>query len=545
MSIKHSFIKIIGIFWLFLGSVGFATAADADRFIVQVWSNPVIVNEPVDLTVKVVDKNSDIVKDYIDKDIYMTIDGLKDSDYTMPSDGIYTFQKNDQWNKVFSKWLTIKKAWEYTIKVYEVLNEKIIWQASIKVVVNAWADSSKIWIDSPINWSTETETSIAVLWHSQFPNTPIIVFLNNRQVKTTITDPQWGFNVFLDSVANGQHVLMAQAIDTENNVLWQSADTKFTRAGDHNLSYKSINYDPGKIINQWEKIKISIETDISASNAVLDLGWLWSFVMDKITPGKFEKSIKANSAWTFPVSLKVTNNWSELSDSWIDNITVNAVSNTDIKNIKIVRNSINQVNISRETSCIAAKYVINYWDTANDLNSSSSTKTKSVTLDLTSKKDHYVNIIPMDANNNMICKPSATFKIEKDENLNASAWNNNNCVIQWISISQTTSNGKHFITWNKLDNVDRYIIYKSDATTNSFDQMNLVWETSDNYFQIPFDNTTKTVSYSNYAVQAVCKDWTKSNASLSGRVQVGMADNVMYIVTIVIMMYLWYKLAKN
>ena len=190
---KNIFLYIMCIFWLsFLR--GAASAWDADRLILQVGSNPVIVWEPVDLTIKVVDKNADIVKDYYDKDIYMEINGLNAADYTIPSDGIYTFQKNDQWIKIFSKWLIIKKEGEYKIKAYEVLNEKILGEVSIKVTVHGASDKPKIITNSPTEWSTETETSVAVLWNSQFPNTPIKVYLDSREVKTAITDPQWSFN---------------------------------------------------------------------------------------------------------------------------------------------------------------------------------------------------------------------------------------------------------------------------------------------------------------------------------------------------------------
>ena len=117
--------------------------------------------------------------------------------------------------------------------------------------------------------------------------------------------------------------------------------------------------------------------------------------------------------------------------------------------------------------------------------------------------------------------------------------------MQWIKLSNTISNWQHYISWEKLEWVDRYIIYKSEWDATDFSSMNMVWETSNSYFQIPFDSTSKTPIYNNYSVQAVCKDWSKSDTSMTAKIQVWMADNIIYMVTIVLMMYLWYRLAKN
>ena len=261
-NVNSLFLYIISIFWLIL-LWWFASAGDADRLILQVWSNPVIVWEPVDITIKVVDSSSDIVKDYYDKDIYMEIDWLNASDYTIPADGIYTFQKNDQWVKIFSKWLIIKKEWEYKIKAYEVLNEKILWEVSIKVTAYWSPDTAKITINSPTEWSTETETSIAVLWNSKFPNTPIKIYLDSKEVKSAITDPQWSFNLFLDWVSSWSHMIYIQAIDTDNNILWKSVDLKFIRWWFLWAWYKNIYFNPGKTILCWKSITQVIEIRVS------------------------------------------------------------------------------------------------------------------------------------------------------------------------------------------------------------------------------------------------------------------------------------------
>lgn len=85
-------------------------AADPDAFIVEVSPSSFDVNEAVDITIKAVTANGDIVKTY-QGDVFIEIEGIVDTaDYTVPSDGLYTFLPEDQGVKLFSKGLIIKKA---------------------------------------------------------------------------------------------------------------------------------------------------------------------------------------------------------------------------------------------------------------------------------------------------------------------------------------------------------------------------------------------------------------------------------------------------
>ncbi|MEI6672795.1 MAG: hypothetical protein WCL02_05735 [bacterium] len=85
-------------------------AADPDAFIVDVTPSSFNVNEAVDITIKAVNANGDVIKTY-QGDVFIEIVGIVDTaDYTVPSDGLYTFLPEDQGMRVFSKGLIIKKA---------------------------------------------------------------------------------------------------------------------------------------------------------------------------------------------------------------------------------------------------------------------------------------------------------------------------------------------------------------------------------------------------------------------------------------------------
>ncbi|MEI6774411.1 MAG: hypothetical protein WCL18_06590 [bacterium] len=78
-------------------------AADPDVFMVDIVPSSFDINQAVDITIKAVNTNGDIIKTY-QGDVFIEIEGIVDTaDYTVPSDGLYTFLPQDQGMKLFSK----------------------------------------------------------------------------------------------------------------------------------------------------------------------------------------------------------------------------------------------------------------------------------------------------------------------------------------------------------------------------------------------------------------------------------------------------------
>ena len=74
-----------------------------DAFIVEVSPSSFDVNQAVDITIKAVTANGDVVQNY-QGDVFIEINGIVDTaDYVVPSDGLYTFLPQDQGVKLFSK----------------------------------------------------------------------------------------------------------------------------------------------------------------------------------------------------------------------------------------------------------------------------------------------------------------------------------------------------------------------------------------------------------------------------------------------------------
>jgi len=61
---------------------------------------------------------------------------LKDNEYTVPSQWLYTFQWSDLWTKEFQRWLEIKKEWKFYIEIQDINDneEKVLWRQAITVI---------------------------------------------------------------------------------------------------------------------------------------------------------------------------------------------------------------------------------------------------------------------------------------------------------------------------------------------------------------------------------------------------------------------------
>ncbi|MEI6118934.1 MAG: hypothetical protein WCP92_07080 [bacterium] len=159
-------------------------AADPAAFSVEVTPSSFDVNEAVDITIKATTSNGETVKDY-QGDVFIEVEGIVDTaDYTVPSDGLYTFLPQDQGVKLFSKGLTIKKAGTFTIKVSDIINDSIVGQKTIIVGTTAPTTTTEtVTLISPVPGGIE-KNSIANIMASApaLPNAPYEIYIDNTAV---------------------------------------------------------------------------------------------------------------------------------------------------------------------------------------------------------------------------------------------------------------------------------------------------------------------------------------------------------------------------
>lgn len=164
-------------------------AADPDAFVVEVTPSSFDVNEAVDITIKAVQADGTIIKDYVG-DVFIEIEGIVDAaDYMAPGGGIYTFDVQDQGTKLFSKGLSIKKSGTFTVKVSDIANDNIMGQKTVIVGTTApTPDTDTITLISPVPGGIEKNSIANVMANDPaLPNAPYQITINNNVVSQGMT----------------------------------------------------------------------------------------------------------------------------------------------------------------------------------------------------------------------------------------------------------------------------------------------------------------------------------------------------------------------
>lgn len=512
--------------------------AEVDHFVVTVSANPAKLNEAVDLTVKAVDANWTQVKDY-QWDIFMDVKWWSDSDYILPNDGIYTFVLEDQWEKKFSKWLVFKKEWDFKLSIYDVADENIKSEISIKV----WwqvedTKSAAITIDTPVAWSIEKSENVSVTWKTNFPNSPLQIMVDNKKSSEWMTDANWDYVVSLAWLSAWEHSLKVVIIDASDKVLGESDEIKFkyeTWTSDDSL-FKWLLIQPWKTVDAWTKVSILVDVADSVTSADLAL---WTEVATPMTKkGKqFAKDLTMDKSWSFKISLKLSAWWNVKDYKDVDTIVVNAVKR--INEIKYFSNESEKTWLNLEWTftwdikMFSLKYGLKKdsltWELLTWVN-------KVLLANVSLSKTLYVQVIPMSVDGKtQDWIPSEIIEIKPTHNAAS-------CKVVWIKISTLKEWNKNYLTWSKAPWATKYIIYKSEWEAKDLKSMQKVWETTELRFEYPFDAKSKKDVYAYYAVEAVCEDGKNMQIDWVKKVKVWPYDTIIVMMLLSAMLYLGYRM---
>ncbi len=247
-------LKILTAIALFI-NISIALASDIHHFKVIVNPEKVSVWEPIDLTIKAVDKNDEVIKDYEGSVlIFSESDKLAQFPNSI-EDNSYTFSKSDEGIVKFENSIKFSKKWKNDIHVYDLSDQtdSILWFAEIEVTEEKKQQNIKIEILSPQNNLTVWSKTITVSGRSN-KNHQIKIIVNNKDETLTTTNRDWLFEKEIDSLENWENVIQAYILNSEGKEIWTSK--KILLTSDSTLP----------ILN---KIKITPNTDVEIKTKLL------------------------------------------------------------------------------------------------------------------------------------------------------------------------------------------------------------------------------------------------------------------------------------
>ncbi len=534
--------------------------ASPDRFLVEVSNNPMILNEAVDLTIKAVDKNGNILKSFV-WDALLTIKWIDEGKYTLPNGWIVNFNANNQWEVKFHKGIIFKQVGKATILAEDIIDDALFGKIDVEIKDPAASTAlKKITIVTPVAWWTETNKNINIIWNAtDLPNSPLQVLIDGRPQTSSSTNEKGEFSVYVNDLTIDQHILTVQITNAAGTVIAKSDEINFNVSDLANELYKSIKADPSTTVAESEKITLTMTTAPEVSTVELVILWQ-SYYMEKQQSGIFEKKLKFNTANpSIQIDAKLTANGNTKSYTNIEKLTItpaatgatetkSEVTETEVTAPQADENSLIKITSIRSIyDAMNKKYMISRtveWNPSRYLVLLSKDKEtikdnpeliqttvdKQLMVTPPSNANYYLQVYAADETSNPIGEPSEIIMLTAPDEYKPSA---PTCIVDAISLSDALIAGKHFLVWNKQAWVERYIVYQSSNPDASIDQMSKVGETSESKFEFAFDEEAKEPMYNYFAVQWVCADGQTTNMSGSTKVQVWPWNIALYLALVV------------
>jgi len=537
--IKNIFIVLLVL------SFGFVSAQWVpDDLVIEISKTSFDVNEPVDVTVKMVKDNWEVVKDY-EGDIRFEIVELFNEweDHTLPGGWMYTFYPEDQWVKLFSKWLMVKvPSWEkwFTLQVSDLFDPTISDKKTIFVGDLADSQKSDVSIISPSAWAVvSSEVVDIVAKATDLPNSTYQIYVNWVVKSQSVSTEKWDIIGYASGLNAGQNTIQIKIVDINQKVIWESPIVSFTYQSSSDGVFDSIEVLPSTNIKQWDKVTINVKTsDQVSSTEVLLSNWA-SYPMDRLTAGSFSKQVLIDKAGRVEISLSLI---TAGNTKKYDNVaSLEVQEKIWIWDVKFVVDPVDKkkVTVSWNSFWAIAKYKVDYWQSETTLSESLTVDSKEVVFDnLDPEKVYYMRISPLDSLWLLVGDTSSVLKIEPTH----SGADKPTCIVKWIKVFTWKVWDKYYLKWDAVENAEKYKIYRSDWQVTDVSKMDKLWETTENRFEYPFNNNTKTYLYAYYAVEAVCSDWNSVIVDEVKKVNVGPLDNFLVIVVIWLFVYAIYKL---
>lgn len=529
-----------------------------------------MLNEAADLKIKAVDKNGDVFKSFVG-DALLDVKGIDEGGYTLPNGGVVNFTPNAQGEVRFSKGIIFKQTGKATITAEDILDDKLIGkiEVEIKDPNNAGA-LKKILIISPTPGWVETNKNVNIIWSAKdLPNSPLQVSIDGKAHTTSSTNAQGEFSLFANDLTKGDHTLSVQISNAWGAVLAKSDEITFTVSDLANELYKWIQADPGTSLKEGDKVTLTLTAAPQVSTVELViLGQ--SYFMERVKSWIFEKILKFNTANnSIQIDAKLTadgntktytnieklevlpanqttgsnTTWWTTTSEVVDNTTPTTTtqSNVKITSIKSIYDVVSKkYKISRTVEWTPSRYIVLISTNQDTIQENpeliQTTTEKQILVTPPSNATYYLQVIWADEQSNPMGEASEIVKLTAPDEYAPSA---PTCVVDAIKLTDMLIAGKHYLVWNKVAGVDRYIVYRWDT----LDKMNQnispekLGETVENRFEFGFDDRDQEPSYKYFAVQGMCSDWNSTSISSSTKIQVWPRNIALYMALIIWFMY--------
>ena len=521
---------------------------------------------------------------------------LKENEFTLPSNGIYTFLSSDLWSKEFQRWLEIKKEWKFYVEVQD-LNEnedKILWRKLIVVTRKKWEEDVKnIKVLNPIPSASLIGDKVEVIANcKEIPNSEATIYMDGNPVGTVNVATDGSIVYSIPNVVEWQHEIYIEIPNYQWEVLWKSDKVYFTISPYWNGGIKDVILDPptGFMVNDMvnvtvmtddmiESVKLRLSDRPENDSIVMSKNWIWEFSQNVFLIGTWEVTLSFDT--------KASNN---VDQSYENLKTIQVADYPTISDLKVTEKKAeeNRVDVwwNVQNWSIVSSYFVNYWDAKWTLSWSSRTETKAFRFNnVPHETVIYMNVTPYRNKNSKhwAASETITFVLSKDnkcwnwvcdewetpetcpEDCGAVCWNwicevsetpescpedclwsmvvKSSCVAQTVPVRTTKIWDSYYLIWDKAKDVTKYIVYSSE--TQDIKNRTKIYETTDTSYEYPFDYNAKEDIYMYFWVVWVCENWEELELTGATKVKVWPVENLFLLICLTLLIYAWIKLFRQ
>ncbi len=517
-------------------------------FIVEVNPNVFDVNEAVDVTIKAIDGDGNVITDY---DWFVFIELLTDEsnltyeDFVLPWDGwawLVFFEEADLWEITLSKSLIIRKSGSYTLRVYDLDDESVDGQRSIVVWQSQDNDILPISLIAPTPWSIETVSSITVLADAvDLGNSPYQILVNGVIVDTWTTSAQWSINTVITDMTEGENSLQIKVIDLNDIVLWESESITFSYQPNTDEFFNGIQILPSTQAKQWDKLVFNVSTSDAVSSAELIL-WSEDWIpMDMDSIGTYLAQVLMEDPWNVDVSIRLNAGWN--MKLYQDVATLEIEENIAIGLVKFYTQAVDKSSLMMMWQVLgqSPKFLVNYGVNQNNLDQEIIVDTNEIEIaNINPAEVYYFQITPLDNDENIIGTPSDVKEIDPSS-LQAQV----TCLVDGIVLRTEEIDNSYYFVWDAVENAEKYFIYRSDNVTSIISEMQKVAETTQTRFEYPFNADALNEEFAYYAVVAVCANGKEILIDEVKEVQVWPYDTLLIAIVASVLFYSVWSLYRR
>jgi len=318
--------KHLAVLWWLVFGLFAVTYAETVSFEIELSPDTITAWEFTDLKIKAIDDSGNIDTSYTD-DIFIEIEGLNfnDPDVTLPWWGFGFFETSDQWQKIFSKWLTIKKAWTYTVNVVDALVDVTGIKGSATLTVNQEWSGPDMWtlsVSAPTSGSIIMDDKINIVATTSLPNTSVVLYLDDEKVQEWLSDQNGDITMSLSGIEKWPHTLVLNAVDLSGTIIASSDEIPFVYEADHGSLFVWLEVTPSNTVIEWEKVTAKITTAEVVDSVTIKIGDGASLPTSKVSDGVFQKELLMESFGSYPIDLWLSVDGSVSTMEDVDTIVV-------------------------------------------------------------------------------------------------------------------------------------------------------------------------------------------------------------------------------